>query len=98
MHTTVRIQFEREHIMLREAAEMELTNPRIDVSVNMQKEHGCIRFATSAELTEIKPFAMGKDPVQWETNAPVLAHVMAAGDGQFHTVESMLLRMTHPPV
>ena len=84
--------------MLREGTEMELTNPRIDVSVNMQKEHGCIRFVTSEELTEIKPFAMGKDPAQWETNAPVIAHVVNAEDGDQHTVDSMLLRMAHPPV
>ena len=97
MNTTIKVQSERDHIMLREAAEMDLWDPRIDVVVGMQKEHGCITFATPAELAEIKPHAMDKDPAQWETNAPVPAHVANAEDVEVHTVDSMVLSMTQPP-
>jgi hypothetical protein len=85
-----KIDFEAAHVMLNRAAQMELSDPKIDVSINTSRSHTCFSRATKADIDRIKLSVEHQDPRDWHLNAPT-THV---ADGPLPaSVEAMLAAM-----
>jgi hypothetical protein len=57
--------------MLRQAADMELSDPRIDVTINTQYSHTCFSRAVKAEIDRIKLSVEHQTPSEWHRNGSV---------------------------